>query len=427
MTVKNFATNLGLETTGVVGASVRPSLLLDFARSKTVDPRITFTRGSSATRFNASGVLETVAANTPRIDYDPVTLACKGLLIEEQRTNSIFNNTMQGAVVGAPGTLPTNWSELIAGGLTRTITSVGVENGISYVEVRLAGTTTDTNGWNISFQLTTTVPAVSGQAWSFSSFLSLKAGALPGVLRIRTVERNSVGSYVGESNLNCGSLTDDLINNRFNISRTMGVGTGYVSSNVYFVIASGAAVDVTLRIGLPQLELGAFATSVIPTTTTAVTRAADVAVIQGTSFSNWYNQSEGTLYADASVLSTSYNQGVLVDIGAVGTFGTTEYISWTGTSWALSPDAAPLNVSSTVTTLSAAKIAAAIKANDSVISANSLIGAVDTACAVPSAPVALSIGKAGWSVASNFFNGHIARIAYYPKRLTNAELQVLTE
>ena len=48
---------------------------------------ITFTRASGATRVNASGVLENVAENVPRIDYDPVTLECKGLLVEERRTN----------------------------------------------------------------------------------------------------------------------------------------------------------------------------------------------------------------------------------------------------------------------------------------------------------------------------------------------------
>jgi hypothetical protein len=67
--------------------TVRPTLNLDFANSKIVDPRITFTRASTATRTNEKGLLETVASGAPRIDYDPVTLACKGLLVEEERTN----------------------------------------------------------------------------------------------------------------------------------------------------------------------------------------------------------------------------------------------------------------------------------------------------------------------------------------------------
>lgn len=69
------------------GPQIRPSLLLDFANSESVDNRITFSRASAATYYDANGVLQTVRDNKPRIDFDPVTGECKGLLIEEQRTN----------------------------------------------------------------------------------------------------------------------------------------------------------------------------------------------------------------------------------------------------------------------------------------------------------------------------------------------------
>lgn len=66
---------------------LRPSLLLDFANSGRVDPRITFSRVSTATYFDNKGVLRTAPAGVPRIDYDPATGECRGLLVEEQRTN----------------------------------------------------------------------------------------------------------------------------------------------------------------------------------------------------------------------------------------------------------------------------------------------------------------------------------------------------
>ncbi len=78
---------LALNYTTDVLPTMRPTLLLDFANSLTVDPRITFTRASTATYFDAAGVLSSAANNVPRIDYDPETLICKGLLIEEARTN----------------------------------------------------------------------------------------------------------------------------------------------------------------------------------------------------------------------------------------------------------------------------------------------------------------------------------------------------
>lgn len=75
------------------GGGLFASLRLDFLNNvSAIDPRITFTRASSATRVNSSGLIETVSSNVARIDYDPVTLAAKGLLIEEQRTNSLLRS-----------------------------------------------------------------------------------------------------------------------------------------------------------------------------------------------------------------------------------------------------------------------------------------------------------------------------------------------
>jgi len=66
---------------------VLPKLALDFTTAN-LDPRITFTRsGSTATRVNSSGYIEAVAANIPRFDFNPTTLVCNGLLIEDSRTN----------------------------------------------------------------------------------------------------------------------------------------------------------------------------------------------------------------------------------------------------------------------------------------------------------------------------------------------------
>ena len=70
----------------------RPVLLLDFANSKTLDPRITFTRNSTATYVDEAGIIKTAANNEARFDHDPITGECLGLLIEESRTNLIPNS-----------------------------------------------------------------------------------------------------------------------------------------------------------------------------------------------------------------------------------------------------------------------------------------------------------------------------------------------
>jgi hypothetical protein len=80
------------QVTNALRNTIRPALLLPFAQSGVVDPRITFTRASTATYFNSQGVLSTAANNTPRIDFDPTTGKCLGLLIEQQSANILLNS-----------------------------------------------------------------------------------------------------------------------------------------------------------------------------------------------------------------------------------------------------------------------------------------------------------------------------------------------
>ena len=127
--------------------AAQPALDLNFARAKRLDPRITFTRDDSqgrATYVGPDRLIKTAALGAPRFDHNPTTGESLGLLVEEQRTNSIRNNTMVGAVAGTPGTLPTNWSTFITGatGISREVVGTGVESGINYLDLRFFGTST---------------------------------------------------------------------------------------------------------------------------------------------------------------------------------------------------------------------------------------------------------------------------------------------
>jgi len=70
------------------------SLNLQFATDKTLTarkgPTPVFTRASTATFVGSDGLIQSAAINQARFDHDPVTLASKGLLIEESRTNLVF-------------------------------------------------------------------------------------------------------------------------------------------------------------------------------------------------------------------------------------------------------------------------------------------------------------------------------------------------
>jgi hypothetical protein len=93
-------------------------------------------------------------------------------------------------------------------------------------------------------------------------------------VNLAVVQRNSVGGLLVET-LSPISYTSSL--QRYSFSNTnSNVLTAFVVPEVRVSITSGATYDFTIRIAAPQMELGAYATTFIPTTTAAVTRLADV-------------------------------------------------------------------------------------------------------------------------------------------------------
>lgn len=79
---------------------ILPRMALDFTTA-ILDSRVTFTRaGNTATVTNSSGVITAINADLPRFDYNPTTLVCSGLLIEESRTNVLLNSLINGTSLG---------------------------------------------------------------------------------------------------------------------------------------------------------------------------------------------------------------------------------------------------------------------------------------------------------------------------------------
>ena len=72
--------------------TIKPSLNLICAKSKSLDPRVQFSRASAATCIGPTGYVEDVGTNQPRFDHDPVTGESLGLLVEKGRTN-IWHNS----------------------------------------------------------------------------------------------------------------------------------------------------------------------------------------------------------------------------------------------------------------------------------------------------------------------------------------------
>jgi len=379
--------------------------------------------------YNPAAAFTSTAYYGPRFDYDPVTLAPRGLLIEEQRTNSIRNNTMVGAVAGTPGTLPTNWS-FTGGGLAANVIGIGSESGISYIDVQFVGTASSSSS-GFRFEATNQTAAASGQAWTGSMYIRRVAGATAnfsaiGVNIFGRTSANAANTDTGTTSiLSELDATSIAVNRKLHTRTLSDATTAFVSVQILFGHTIGVAVDITLRIGLPQLELGAFATSVIPTTTAAATRAADVATMVGDNFSSWYNQTEGTLFLDGAVpyivpsgnfpTYASFNDGTAnnrIDVGYLtsGVSGL-EVVSGGALQAGIYPAVGA----------TARKIAGAYQVNNFAISVNGGTAATDTTGIIPVVDRMRIGDRSGVTL-----NGYIRRIAFYPRRLSNSELQAVT-
>ena len=434
-------------TAGYLGSAVFKNAGLDlkFAENKSLvdsisgNSLVTFARAdavaNSATYVGSDGLLKTATINEARFDHNPTTGESLGLLVEEARTNSIRNNTMVGAVVGTPGTTPTNWT---VGGsgigtLTQQVVAIGSLGSLSYIDVRYSGTTS-TTGFIFAFEPSTSVAALTGQSWTQSVYFALIAGSISNInsLRHDVVERTLVGGSVLQnfSSDFKSTLTANLTRSTYSVALSGGATTAYAQPSIEFSFASGVAIDITLRIGLPQLEQGAFATSVIPTTTATVTRAADVASITGSNFSSFYNQTEGTVYCDALGLGA----GVPIsDFQSLATFSdgtnTTRielgYLSASSAYWNLrSAGLSSVEISPTV---SAARrlLAASYSSALAEISVNGAAALSDSSVTVPLVNK-LDIGGAN-GAAIKEFNGHIRRFVFWPTRLINTTLELITQ
>jgi hypothetical protein len=411
---------------------------LPFARNKSLvdavsgQDLITFTRASGGTFVNSAGQIEIVAANVPRFTHDPVTGESLGLLPEEQRTNSIRNNTMVGAVAGTPGTLPTNWLfASAAGGLTREIVGVGSESGISYIDIRYFGTTTNANGCEIA---PGNGAALTGQTWAGSTYWKLVGGSSAGAssFNIGLIEETSEGGFVGGAFYSQTAPTSaPLISQRPAAIRTLsgGATVARLRHTIQIAIPTATAIDITLRIGLPQLEQGAFATSVIPTSGTAVTRSADVASITGDNFSRWYRQDEGTVLASTVISvpkkSTTFSAAASFNDGTINNrilivVNSDSSNNFYGV-FAASGNATQANANTgVVDSATSASIALAYQVDNIGYSLNGLNTVLDTSASIPTVD-RLEIG-----LGLQRLNGTIRRLCFFPQRLPNSTLQNIT-
>jgi uncharacterized protein YegJ (DUF2314 family) len=174
--------------------------------------------------------------------------------------------------------------------------------------------------------------------------------------------------------------------------------------------------------------MAAFVTSYIPTTTAAATRAADVAVMTGANFSNWYNAAENTLFVEAL---TPPNLAAFPTVAAISDGSannqTTHYAHTSGyysnvrSGGVVQGD--PGRTTSPVTG-TPYKFAVGLIVDNAIAAANGVTGTVDTSLLMPVGVNQMRIGANATGGAIS--NTHIRRLAFFPRRLADAELQGVT-
>jgi len=337
----------------------------------------------------------TTIGGAPRFDYDPVTGESLGLLIEESRTNYV---TTSGDLTG--------WSVVSAGdGLDPTdqnVTALTPTGGSTATEITLERSTANPSNFSIYRDPFGTTAVSTGSMY-------FKAARPQDVGKVIDFYHNQGTPQ---------DFTSVTLTNTWQRVSSVGAGgaVGFLTVALYNTTASTGEVKV-LAWGA-QVEAGAFPSSLIPTSGSTVTRAADVASITGTNFSSWYNQSEGTVFVDFQTYGTSTQQIIALTAGSSnstrwGIWNNQLYIAQSGSQYfsSLTPSTSPT------------KTAFAVASNDAIGASNGSLTAQDTTVILPT-PDNASIGRTAAS--QDLLNGHIARLTYYPYRLADATLQEIT-
>jgi len=379
-----------------------------------------YTPTTTAPITNFIPVLLTAPLDTPRFDHNPVTRESLGLEIEEQRTN-LFQYSQE---FDNPAWFKVNCSiqanVLIAPDGTLTADKFVEDSQLNSRYVAL------TSGW-----------ATIGTTYAFS-------------VQMKAAERQ--WAYIGPANegnkrawFNLSTGTIGTVSSGVVSASMQPVGNGWYRCTVVFTAGvtnpfpSFSATNANGAVSYQgdgysgiyifgsQLEAGSFPTSYIPTVASQVTRSADSASMTGANFSSWYNISEGTIYGEA--LTNGYTSA-----GAIAYFRggsaedlTIRYLptnSMNGQAATYGVTQASMSPAGTYLNGTFNKIAMAVATNNFAISANGSSVVADTLGVLPAADRV--VFGAGINLGSQYLNGYIKKIAYYPVRVTNTQLQALT-
>ncbi len=346
-----------------------------------------FTRASSGTVVNQSGLIETVGSGLPRIDFQGNTEGA--LLLEPSRTNSIaYSNDLNAS----------GWNTFSTDG----------------------GTVTRTSNYGISpsgKQDSTRVVFITEFVSLYYSFSGI-SGDASATMYVKGVAGKVIAFGFG-SDVSFGqefTLNGQWQRLEFNATST---------NTTLNINAWGSTRDASdIEVYGVQLEQGSYATSYIPTSGSAVTRVADVC--SQTTPDGVIGQTEGVVYCEVDVNSGYDTNNIMVTLSNGTNLkqiyinrsnGKLEFFVGTNVNELL-------YVTPSVLANGVHKLALAYKQDDFAVAIDGVIAHTDTNGNVPTCNK-INVGS---HYNGNLpFNDRINEVKLYNTRLSNSELQALTQ
>lgn len=396
-----------------------------------LDSTATFTRTSTATYFGSDGLLKTAAVDEARVEYDPATGEVLGLLIEEQRTNSLLHNrdlsngvwsgaaTQAKNAVGIDGVSNSAHTITDASGTVtefrRQLVTIPNDSATHSVRFFIAKDNDETRFPSLDFRFT------GGTTRSAQLVFNTKTGAFTQLVGDGAVSVIDKGDF--------WAIEISLANNASgNTNLVYGVFPAYNSDG-----GTGAQVSATGSViyDFGQVELNAsFATSPIETAASAVTRSAETPVVSdisafytGEGFSATF---EGTPLAGQSNIDRTfwfydsssgapYDEFITMPLaGGAGAF-----VALRSESIGVTPD--KVANGGVLTTLDPARVTCSVEAARIAIAFDGVVKAENTDPSIK-LPPGIDRLRIGWHIDGVYANAHIKTLVFYPRPLSNERI-----
>lgn len=395
---------------------------LVFDRAGNLSPLITSGRTTAGTFFDATGTLQTAAANVPRVSFDSANLAGpKFVMAEETRINlfAASNDFSNAAWLQGDATVQVNTTVSISGVQDADTVTIGATN--STVPAQLVNLTASAvHSISVYFHESST-----------AAFLRIRVSLASGSVSafLNTATKAFATKQAGFS----GGVVSSLPNGwyRAEIQFTPSSGDG----GARYVAFSGVIADLsgtpdagkTLVMDRAQAEMGATASSYIPTTTAPVTRTADNLLVTDLAATG-FNQAEGTIYSDAigeNVALGASRRHIEISDGSTNNRYVTGYAPTSQSrGLIITNNVFVSNLSTAVNAGNRLKVAFAFSAAGSTLSATG--GGISSAPAAPLPSVSLmKLGTDTFGTTGAHLQGRIYQAGIIPRRLPHATIQRL--